>query len=271
MSQEFDLQKARAKSLAAHFKKAAAHHEKMAEHHEKIYKAHEAVAEHHESMMGKAEDMHHAHHKAKAAFHKTMAGHHEKIHKAHKAHAEHHAAMADAHSEDAAATKAAFEKLEIPLEKAAEVPPVQAAPVQQDPKQDAEINKTSGANMPEPKKTDPTPAPAPQTAAQISSEGIQKQFNDGLQKALQTGLQEALNSPDFKKTIQEQIGNLLLQELGKQVNISAPAPTPVKTFAVPRTALDSSEVVKTIASGGTPTVDVSTVDAEFRHLVGMEI
>jgi hypothetical protein len=97
---------------------------------------------------------------------------------------------------------------------------------------------------------------------------LQKQLSEGLNEALKNGLKEILASPEFRKTVQEQLGNVLLTELGKQTL----APTPIKTFAVPRTnppAIDATKVAA-IASGATPSVSSEGVDPQFAHLVSMD-
>ena len=280
MSQETDLQKARSKSLVAHFKKGAAFHEKKADHHEKCMKAHEAAAEHHSSMMGKAADPADAHHKVKAAFHKTMASHHEKAHKLHKAHAEHHAAMADAHAEDAGAQKAAFAKLEIEyVEKAVAADPAPVVPVADpapvisagaaDPAPIADpATKTvsTGDTMTDAEKLVAAAATKVGTVMNADPDNpLQKQLAEGLNEALRNGLKEILASPEFRKTVQEQLGAVLINELGKQTL----APTSIKTFAVNRPGIDPAKTA-TIMSGGTPRIDSTGVDPQFANLVSME-
>jgi len=277
-----ELEKARGKSLAQHFTKEAAFHEKKADHHEKCMKAHEGCQEHHEGMMGKAADEMSAHHKTKAAFHKTMAGHHEKCMKLHKGHAEHYAAMAAAHGTDDGAAKAAFATLGIELEKAATsttdpaaatatVPEVK--PQENQPTGEPTVIKTETTNnpaaVPDPKAaasgTQPTPAAA---AAALAAEGdpfgVQKLFKDGVVAATQNAVKELIASPEFKKTIQEEVGNTMLRLLGEQAKS-----TTVKTFAVPRTGTSIREQAQQIATGATPPINTEGVAAEWSDLVSM--
>lgn len=245
---ELDLQKAKAKTISEHFKKAAAHHEGHADDDEKCAAAHKAHADHHEKRMGKAEDPEHEYHKASASFHKSLAKFAEKMGKREKEYSEHCSKMAAAHDaekKDEKEKKAAFTELGI------------------------EIEETTGDPM---SKTDPTPAvipavvttPATQTPVLADGEenSIAKQLRDGVLEATKNGVKEILASPDFKKMIQEQLANTMLAELNKQ----AIAPTPVKTFAVPRTGTTKEQ----ISSGATPKVESAGVDPEFAHLVSMD-
>lgn len=276
---KLDLQKARAKTLADHFKKAAAHHTKMAGHHEAIMKAHEGAQAHHESMMGKGDDGH-GHHKAKAAFHKTMASHHEKLYKTHSAHAEHHSAMADAHNDgDADDQKktmiAAFAKFDIEIEEqqaAAVVDPPQptqttgAPPVSKTQESTATTPTTPSAAAATASAAPPSPvAAATAAAAGEVAIDLQKSLHEGLQLAVKNGLSEILQTPEFKKTIQEELANALLKQLGQQTAAAA-----VKTFAVPRSNENTLEASKTvIASGATPQIDTKSIDPQFAHLFQM--
>jgi hypothetical protein len=261
------LEKARGKSLVAHFKKVAAHHEKMADHHEKCMKAHEAASAHHESMMGKAEDPMHGHHKAKAAFHKSMAGNHEKAMKTHTATAEHHQAMATAHDDtaDDDTKKAAFAKLEI------EIPTGDT--------QVTDVNKTANVSTAAAvaaavaaTSTDNAAATnaAATTTTAADSIAVGTDFADFYSKALEKGLKGAIEgelerlmkSPEFGAVVQEKLAKMMLEKLG--------AAEPAKTFAVVRTP-DAMTTQKTIATtGATPTVpSAAKVDAQFLDLVSM--
>lgn len=290
--EKLDLQKAKGKSLAAHFKKNASYHSKMAGHHEACMKAHEGAQSHHEGMMGKAEDAMHGHHKTKAAYHKTMAAQHDKMHKTHAAHADHHAAMATAHNESATddAKKAAYAALEIELEpiseegaapvvKATEVDPAEpvvvvtpaaaetvvaaADPAQGEPPVSKTVVADPNAAVVVPEQKTPVAAAAAAAAtADGDPLGVQKVFREGLLAAAQNGVKELLASPEFKKTMQEEIANALLAQLGQQTQAAA-----VKTFAVPRAGTSVLEVAKAIQTGNTPHVDTTGVPAELAHLV----
>lgn len=262
--EKMDLQKAKGKSLVAHFKKGAAHHTKMAAHHEAIMKAHEGMHAHHEEHMGKTEGDMKAHHKAKMAFHKTKMSAHEKIHKAHLAHADHHAAMATAHSDGDAddAKKAAFATLEIELDST-------ATPVvtQEPPKSgDTPVIKTTDPNTTAAAVAAPVVTPPVTAPAVVAGDptDIQKALKDGLQAAVANGIKEIIASPEFKKTMQEQIANALLEQLGQQT-----AAATVKTFAVPRNGTSVLDVAKALSTGTTPQLDTTGVSAEFAHLVSL--
>lgn len=277
MSEELNFQKARGKALLTHFKKGAAFHQKMADHHANCVKAHEAASDHHQAMAndGDADDK--SHHKTKAAFHKTMAAHHDKMHKAHTAHAEHHGAMHDAHAEDVGQTeqaKKAFEVLGIELEKVVPIvvapapvattpAPVVATPapvpVEKTTTGDPDMSKTAA------ELAVATAAAANQIPAADPDNPLQKQLSEGLNEALRNGLKEILASPEFRKTVQEQLGNVLINELGKQTL----APSSIKTFAVPRQGIDPAKTAM-IAQGGTPKIDTTGIDPEFAGLVSMD-
>src|SRR5208282_1522767 len=270
------LQKARGKTLAHHFTKSAAFHEKKADHHEKCMKAHEGAQDHHEKCMGmgKADDPMHDHHKAKAAFHKTMASHHEKAMGLHKKHAEHHAAMAAAHGTDDGAAKAAFTSLGIELEAATNPPVVNLAPV---PTGEPIVSKTT-EQTPSTAAAGTVAAPVVQPtataalAAALASDNplgeygiqVQKAFNEGVATASMNAVKELLASPEFKKTIQEEVANTLLKRLGEQAQT-----THVKTFAVPRVGTSVLEIAKSVATGNTPVIDTTGVSADFSDLVSM--
>jgi hypothetical protein len=290
---ELELQKAKGKSLAAHFAKAAAYHDKMADHHEKCQKAHEGAAEHHESMLSDAnkatggDDNFKQHHTAKKNFHKTMASTHEKMHKAHTAHAEHLRSMAkasdlsgeDTKNKPSDTVKAAFAELGVEIEDK----PITATATAETETSSTENKTTTSTSTGDPdmSKTEAqttTTAPTePNSAianaaintAKTAFSGTEedqavlgKQFREGLQAALKQGLAEALANPEFKKTVQEQIGNILLSELNKQ----SLAPTSVKTFAVPRTQTTS----ESIASGVTPRLSgVENLDPALADLISM--
>jgi hypothetical protein len=261
------LQKAKAKSLAAHFKKAAAHHDKMADTHEKCMKAHEGAAAHHEGMMGKememaaksedpavqelqkAADMHKAHHKAKAAFHKTMASHHEKFHKHHSAHADHNRSMAEAHGTDGEAATKALKVLEIDFDTTEEKPVMSKA--------------NDGA-------TPTTPNPNPNPAPVVSPTGVIADLNEVIQKALDSKLTEGvaaalervLASDDFNKKVDNQIAGMLLEKLG-----TSTVPTEVKTFPVPRDGKPNSAA----KTSSTPSaINMDGVDLELQDMCKME-
>lgn len=269
MLNELELQKAKGKSLAAHFKKAASHHEKMADIHEKCMKAHESCADHHEGMMGKEMEMasggadhFKTHHKTKMNFHKSMAKHHEALHKAHAAHAEHNHTMVDAMTEKDEAEKA-FKVLGVEIEPTAA--PVVVPPTSTQSTSNPTITSTGDPNM---SKTDPA---APVTAAPgtlnnpETNVDLNKQFTEGLQSALKNGLNEALASPEFKKTVQEQIGNMLLTELSRSSPSLAPT-QPVKVFAVPRNSTQTADIAK----GATPTLTgLEHLDPSLADLVNM--
>jgi hypothetical protein len=292
---ELELQKAKGKSLAAHFAKAAAHHDKMADHHEKCQKAHEGAAEHHESMLSDAhkatggDDNFKQHHTAKKNFHKTMASTHEKMHKAHTAHAEHLRSMAkasdlsgeDTKNKPSDTVKAAFAELGIEIE---DTPETHIAAKTETPATTTENKTTTSTSTGDPDmsktETQPVTTTAPTepnsaianaaiNTAKTAFSGTEedqavlgKQFREGLQSALKQGLAEALANPEFKKTVQEQIGNILLSELNKQ----SLAPTSVKTFAVPRTQTTS----ESIASGVTPRLSgVENLDPALADLISM--
>ena len=266
MIKELDLQKAKGSALASHFKKMASHHTKKAAFHEKCMKAHEGAQAHHEGMMGKAEDAMHGHHKAKAAFHKTMAGHHEKMHAHHTEMAEHHTAMASAHSADNATAKAAFAKLEVEVVDSPETQTAAPAAADTTSTGDTPVNKTTEptAAVVDPAKTAATVVPPTTAAAAGDPTDIQKALKDGLQAAVANGIKEIIASPEFKKTMQEQIANALLEQLGQQT-----AAATVKTFAVPRAGTSVLDVAKALSTGTTPQLDTTGVAPEFAHFVGL--
>ena len=271
-----DLQKAKGKSLSAHFKKMAGHYEKKADHHEKKAADHKAMADHHDDMKDKSDDgVQKSHHKEKASFHKAQHGHHDKLHKLYKATAEHHHAMASAHDDndaDDAKKVAAFKALEIDVEVEAAAPSVQA------PTGDDKVNKTvesqtAAAVAAAVAATTPTPAPAASaavTAPAVPAAGSPTDFADFYSKALEKGLKDALEkglerltaSPEFGAIVQEKVAKMMLEKLG--------AAEPAKTFAVPRTP-NPIDVQKTIASSGaTPVVpSAAAVDPELADLVSM--
>lgn len=265
-----DLEKAKGKSLAAHFKKSAAHHVKMAGHHEASMKAHEGAQAHHEEM-GKADGANKEHHKAKAAFHKTMASHHEKMHKTHLAHADHHTAMATAHDDGDAddAKKAAFTTLGIEFEAVSATKP-NPQPTDPAPTGDANVSKTTDPNASTAASGTAAAQPSTATAAAAAMTaegdplGVQKVFNEGVASAAVAAVKELLASPEFKKTIQEEVANTLLKRLGEQAQT-----THVKTFAVPRAGTSVLEVAKSVATGATPLIDTAGVSADFADLVTM--
>jgi hypothetical protein len=281
--EKLDLQKARGKTLAMHFGKGAAFHEKKADHHEKCMDAHKAMQAHHEEMAG-ADGADKAHHKAKTNFHKTMAAHHEKCMKLHKAHAEHHLVMEGAFegvelagenksNKPSTSVKAAFAKLGIELTEDAS-----PAVVSADSATSASTTTTTG-EPPVIKNTSATDLAAtvtatsaattttPVAAAATGEPGdLQTAMRDGLRKAVDTGIKEILASPEFKKTMQEQIANALLEQLGQQT-----AAAPAKTFAVPRNGTSVLEVAKAISTGNTPQLDTTGVAPEFAHLVSLGI
>jgi hypothetical protein len=292
MITELDLQKAKGKSMAQHFKKEAAFHEKKAAHHEKCMKAHEGAADHHESMMSEetdhekatgGNDHFKAHHKAKMNFHKTMSKHHETAHNLHKAHAEHHHAMAAAHSELSGEdtknkpsadvkTKAAFAALEIEIEDTPD--PVTKTTAVTDPPAVTTSAVTDSPVVTEktaPVVTDPVTTKTGEilmseaTKVLASSEvqddpnDVQKQIANSVQEALKNAIKENLASPEFRKNVQETVANVLLTELNKKTL----APTPVKVFAVPRTATQQ----ETIATGKIPAITgVETVDPALAEM-----
>ena len=271
MANELDLQKARGKSLAHHFTKVAAFHEKKADHHEKCMKAHEAIQEHHEAM-GKVDGADKEHHKAKAAFHKTKAGLHEKMHKLCKAHAEHHATMAAAHSENPDSAKAAFTILGIEVLEKAAIPATDPQPT---PTGEPTVIKTdtpstaAGTTDPKAAASGAQPNSTAQAAAQAAMAdgdplGVQKVFNEGVATATVNAVKELLASPEFKKTIQEEVANTLLKRLGEQAQT-----TTVKTFAVPRIGTSVLEKARDLATGTTPPINTEGVSADFADLVSM--
>lgn len=243
-----DLEKARAKSLAAHFKKMSSHHTAMASHHEKMAAAHHGHSEHHDGQMGKAEDSGHAHHKASSAFHKAMGGHHEKCMKTHTATAAHHDAMATAHASGDAEKIAKASGFELAdLAETTAQPVVKTTP------------ETPAAGTP---ATPATPAAATSTTTDEPGEGmdsnIEKAVSTGLNTAVTQALDNVLKSPDFAKKIEERIAEQILGKL--------PAKTEVKSFAVPR----NGEVTSADGVINKTSVPSETVDAEFSHLVKTE-
>lgn len=223
MTQQELLEKAKAKSLAHHFKKAAAHHEAKAGHHEKAADMHKAHADHHTEMMGKAEEDHlKAHHKASAAFHKSKAAHHEKMHKLHKAHAAHHEAMATAH--EATDAEKVYKALEI------------EAPQEDTLSTTNDVAKTTPTA---PAASAPAPAAptAPAAAAAGAPASISENFGEYIQKALDKKLSESvdgaferlLSSEDFNKRVDQEVAKKMLEKLG-----ATTIETPIKTYAVPR-------------------------------------
>lgn len=282
MSDKLDLEKAKKKALAKHFKKAAAHHEGHAQDDEKCQMAHKAHADHHEAKMGKADDPQHDYHKACAAFHKSMSSFAEKMGKRETEYAEHNKAMAAATEEDDAADakdakdakdkkktkddakKAAFATLDIEFEPETDEPGDSTMTnVASDVVAKAVADKAAAEAKTAADKVAAEAAAAATTTTDAGDPAdLQKALQAGLRDAVKNGLAEILNTPEFKKTMQEQLANALLEQLGQQT-----AAAPVKTFAVPRT-IDINKI--TIASGGTPTLEsAGTVDPAFADLVSM--
>lgn len=250
-----ELEKAKAKGIAHHFRKGAAHHDAKAGHHEKAAAAHHSMAEHHQSMHESAEGDMKAHHKAKAAFHKTKAAHHEKVHKLHKAYADHHRQMADAHEANDASK--VYKILGIEEE------PLTTRPTTED------VSKTSSTTTVPPATT--TSAPAAAAAQPNTSTETSGGFEDNIRKALDTKLTEGvgaalerlLSSDDFNKRLDNEIAKKLLEKLG-----STTIPTEVKTVAVPRGGNDPRSQGN--GNGAVKTVDTSKLDPELADLVKCE-
>jgi len=107
----------------------------------------------------------------------------------------------------------------------------------------------------------------PPAAANANEADLQTSLRDGLQAAVKTGIQEILASDEFKKTVQQELANALLKELGQQT-----AQPQVRTFAVPRdnSKMDFGKAKTDIASGATPTLpSAKDVDVEFADLISM--
>jgi hypothetical protein len=288
---------------ASHHEKMADNHEKCAKAHGGAADHHEKCMGKDMEMASGGSDLK-QHHKAKAAFHKTMESNHEKAAKLHKAHAEHLHSMGkvaelsgeDTKNKPSDEVKAAFSELGIEILDTPETPedattatPVTATPVtattattttvpvvttSSDLIGDSSMSTkdTQKSTTATPANSAPTMATTLAAAAATAAFGngdnpeqavLYKQFHEGLQAALKQGLVEALANPDFKKTVQEQIGNMLLGELNKQ----SLAPTPVKTFAVPRTQQATQE---SIASGVTPRLSgIEGLDPALADLISM--
>lgn len=252
---ELLLAKAKAKTLAHHFKKAAAHHEAKAAAHLKAHEAHKAHADHHQAMADDADGdenkMHKAHHKASASFHKSKAAHHEKLHKAHLSYAEHHKAMAAAHSE-----AEDHEKV------------FKLAGMEEEPLSTRPVTPTT----PEPvaKATSVTPTPpvaAPPTEAPVTATPTPEGINETIQKALDSKLTEAvsaafervLSSGEFNQKVDQAIAGKLLEKLG-----TSTVETGIRTFPVPRAGEQNK------GNGTQAPVDMSALDPELADMCKMD-
>lgn len=251
------LAKAKAKTLAHHFKKAAAHHDVKAAAHLKAHEAHKAHADHHQEMMddmdGDEGKVHKSHHKASMAFHKSKAAHHEKMHKAHSSHADHYRAMASAHEADEA--EKVFKLAGMEEE------PLTTRPITAQPAEDVSKTQTP-APATTPAAPTTQPAPAAQPAAEGINETIQKALDNKLTEAVSAAFERVLSSQEFNQKVDSAIASKLLEKLG-----SSTVESPIRTFPVPRAG--DTPAVPAVASKAT-VVDIANLDPELADLCKVE-
>ena len=259
---ELLLAKAKAKTLAHHFKKAAAHHEAKAAAHLKSHEAHKAHAEHHEEMMGKTDDADSkAHRKACMSFHKAQSVHHEKLHKAHTGYADHHKMMAAAHSEmddhEKVFKLAGME--EEPLTTRPITPEV-SDPVAKAAADKAAADKAAADKAAADKAAaggTPTPA-APVVEASIN-DTIQKALDNKLTEAVSAAFERVLSSQEFNQKVDQAIAGKLLEKLG-----TSTVDSKIQTFPVPR-AGDPAP-----SNGGPTKAEMAGLDPELAELCKVE-
>ena len=250
-----DLLKAARRSLAYHFKKMAAHNESKAAAHEKMMLAHKAHAEHHESMMGE-EGANKTYHKSSMSFHKSKASHHEKLNKAHASYAVHCNKMVEAHECDDEKKVYKILEIEEPGDTVTEPNKPEVVAKAAEP-----AVPTAPAAQPAAPAAPAVPAAKVEGATDIATT-IEKALNEKLSKAIDSAFERVLNSPEFGKAMDERIAGKMLEKLGTQ-----PAPTEVKTFAVPRTSQAYGSVG---ASVNKVEQDLAGVPPEFADLVTIE-